>query len=69
MSLHKKGVPCIHMHPDYVKDFIMQQHLPDVTKYKANIYTHLVKKITNCGYHKITMPPLTNHQQLPEISL
>ena len=52
MSLYKKGVPCIH--PDYVKDFIIQQHRPDVTKYRANVYAHPVKKSTNCGYRKIT---------------
>ena len=52
MSLYKKGVPCIH--PDYVKDYIIQQYRPDVTKYRANVYAHPVKKSTNCGYRKIT---------------
>ena len=52
MSLYKKGVPCIH--PDYVKDYIIQQHQPDVIKYRANVYSHPAKKPTACGCRKIT---------------
>ena len=53
MSLHKKGVPCIH--PDYVKDYIIQHDQPDVNKYRANVYCHPVKKpATTEGYCKIT---------------
>ena len=53
MSLHKRGVPCIH--PDYVKDYIIQHDQPDVNKYRANVYCHPVKKpATTGGYRKIT---------------
>ena len=52
MSLYKRGVPCIH--PDYVKDYIIQHHEPDVSSYRANVYCHPVKKQTTCGYRKIT---------------
>ena len=53
MSLHKRGVPCIH--PDYVKDYIIQHDQPDVNKYRANVYCHPVKKLaTPRGYRKIT---------------
>ena len=53
MSLHKRGVPCIH--PDYVKDYIIQHDQPDVNKYRANVYCHPVKKpATTGGYCKIT---------------
>ena len=53
MSLHKRGVPCIH--PDYVKDYIIQHDQPDVNKYRANVYCHPVKKLaTPAGYRKIT---------------
>lgn len=41
LSFHKKGVPCLH--PDYIKDFIIQQQSPTVVTYKANEYTPPIK--------------------------
>ena len=60
MSLHSRGIPCIH--PDYVKDYIIQYHQPDVNKYRANVYSHPVKKPVTCGYRKITSYIFTNHK-------
>ena len=40
-SFHEKGVPCLH--PDYIKDFIIQQQCPEVVNYKANEYIPPVK--------------------------
>jgi len=51
LSLHKKGVPCIH--PDYVKDYIIQYE-PDFNKYRANVYSHPVKKPATSRCRKIT---------------
>ena len=63
MSLHKRGIPCIH--PDYVKDYIVQHHQLDINKYRANVYSHPVKKPVTGGYRKITSFLFTN-PKLPE---
>ena len=63
MSLYKRGVPCVH--PDYVKDYIIQYHLPDVSNYRANVYSHPVKKSTTCAYRKITSYIFTNPKSSP----
>ena len=52
LALQRRGIPCIH--PDYVKDYIIQHEQPDVNKYRADVYSHPVKKPTTLGFRKIT---------------